>query len=68
MVVYLHGTGQSTCTRRVAAVCKELGVEYEIKQVDWANIKTPEHLAIQPFGQVPVMEVRAAFIVLDRRD
>ncbi|KAH7098213.1 glutathione S-transferase [Auriculariales sp. MPI-PUGE-AT-0066] len=52
--IVLHGAGNSTCVRRVAVVCKMLDVEYERKDVAWDAIKTPEHLKIHPFGQVPI--------------
>ena len=54
--INIIGAGASTCTRRVAAVCKELGVVYTIKTVDFTALKTPEHLEIQPFGQIPILE------------
>lgn len=51
----------STCTRRVATVCNELGLKYELVTVDLmaGEQKTPEYLeSKQPFGIVPVLEVR----------
>lgn len=47
----------STCTRRVALVCKELGIEYKIDLVDLftGENKKKEYLEKQPFGQIPVM-------------
>ncbi|KZW02495.1 glutathione S-transferase [Exidia glandulosa HHB12029] len=66
MVLYLHGARESTCTRRVAAVCKELGVPYEMKLVGWDKIKSPEHIAIQPFGQLPVLEDDGFFLYESR--
>lgn len=48
------------CTRRLAVICKELGLEYKLIEVDLYRgaHKTKEFLKKQPFGQVPVMDVR----------
>lgn len=57
-VIKLYGMAMSTCTRRVRCVLEEMGLPYEIILVDLGNgeHKQPAHLAIQPFGQVPVLE------------
>lgn len=50
----------STCTQRVAIVCKEIGIDYELTIVDMANgeHKTPDYVENkQPFGAVPVLVV-----------
>lgn len=54
--IILRGASESTAVRRVALVCKELGIEYKLAPIPWSDIKKPEHFAIQPFGQVPVLE------------
>ena len=55
--VVLVGHGAATCMRRVATVCNELGVTYTIKDVEFGPaLKTEEHLAIHPFGQMPVLQ------------
>lgn len=56
--IKLYGMEMSTCTRRVRCVLEEMGLPYEIVLVDLAKgeHKQPAHLAIQPFGQVPVLE------------
>ncbi|EJD47698.1 glutathione transferase [Auricularia subglabra TFB-10046 SS5] len=54
--VILHGAPESTATQRVALVCKELAIDYDLKVVPWNDIKTPEHLTHHPFGQLPVLE------------
>ncbi|KAH7105004.1 glutathione S-transferase [Auriculariales sp. MPI-PUGE-AT-0066] len=54
--VVIIGTSMSSCTRRVAAICKFVGVEYTIREVSLDNLKTPEHLSLHPFGQIPVLE------------
>ncbi|KAF8597094.1 glutathione S-transferase [Ceratobasidium sp. AG-I] len=56
--VKLYGIPMSTCTQRVAVVCNELGIDYELMTVDMANgeHKSPEYLENkQPFGAVPVL-------------
>lgn len=56
-MVLIYGVGQSTCTRRVAVVCKELNIPYEIKQTGMDVVKTKEYIETkQPFGQIPVLE------------
>ncbi|KAH7106510.1 glutathione S-transferase [Auriculariales sp. MPI-PUGE-AT-0066] len=68
--VVIIGNGASTCTRRVAAVCKFVGVEYKLNVVefaDWASLKSPEHIALQPFGQVPVLTEEDGFILTESR-
>ncbi|KAK4685956.1 glutathione S-transferase, partial [Tremellales sp. Uapishka_1] len=53
----LHGHPLSTCTRRVLTVLLELGLvdgkDFEVVTEDFANIKSEEYLAHQPFGQMP---------------
>ncbi|KZW02504.1 glutathione S-transferase [Exidia glandulosa HHB12029] len=66
MVVIIHGASESTCTRRVALVCKELGVEYKLNLVSWGDIKGDEHLKLQPFGQLPVLEDDGFFLFESR--
>jgi glutathione S-transferase len=59
MPLKLYGFTLSSCTRRVAVVCKELDVPYELVSVDIlkGEQRSPEHLARQPFGLVPTIEV-----------
>ncbi|KAJ7159702.1 glutathione S-transferase [Mycena filopes] len=54
----LYGFRLSSCTRRVAVVCKELNVPYELINVDIlkGEQRSAEHLARQPFGVVPTIE------------
>lgn len=56
--IKLYGHPQSTCTRRVATVFRELSVPYTLVPIDFATKehKSPAHLARQPFGQVPVID------------
>ncbi|QRV93600.1 glutathione S-transferase [Ceratobasidium sp. AG-Ba] len=49
----------SGCTKRVITICKELGLEYELVQVEMMKgaHKAPEYIEnFQPFGAVPVLE------------
>lgn len=64
--VILHGAPESTAAQRVELVCKELGIEYELKLVPWTSIKTPAHLALHPFGQLPVLEDDGFFLYESR--
>ncbi|KZT29998.1 glutathione S-transferase [Neolentinus lepideus HHB14362 ss-1] len=58
MVLQPVGSPYSTCTRRVAVVCKELGIPYELKAIDLSKgeHKSAEFVAKQPFGQVPYID------------
>lgn len=64
MVLTIYGFGPSHCTRRVAVVCKELNVPYDIVTVNLAQgeQKSAEHLARQPFAVVPTIQVSGTFI------
>jgi glutathione S-transferase len=56
----LYGASMSTCTRRVATVLKEKGVLYELVPIDFSKRqhKSEHYIAtMQPFGQVPVLQV-----------
>lgn len=54
----LYGNPGSTCTRKVLFTLGEKGAEFEYQIVDLGKgeQKSPEHLARQPFGVVPVFE------------
>jgi len=41
---------------RVRWALEEVGVEYDVRLVPWANFKKPAHRARQPFGQIPTFE------------
>ncbi|TRM64616.1 thioredoxin-like protein [Schizophyllum amplum] len=68
MVLTLYGKPMSTCTRRVAVVLVEKQVLFKFVPVDFSTgeHKTPEHLAKQPFGQVPYID-DDGFIVFESR-
>ena len=57
MVLTIYGNAQSTCTLRVATVLHEKQVPFKFVNLDLktGETKTPEHLARQPFGKVPVL-------------
>jgi glutathione S-transferase len=54
----LYGHPMSTCTRKVLCALAEKNVKADFQLVDIMSgaQKTPDHLGIQPFGQVPVLE------------
>ncbi len=54
----IYGHPMSTCTRKVLAVLAERNANFEFVTVDLMTgaHKQPEHLARQPFGQIPVLE------------
>lgn len=41
---------------RVRWALEEVGQPYEVRLVSHADMKAPDHLAIQPFGQIPTYE------------
>ena len=41
---------------RVRWALEEVGQPYEVRLVPWAEMKQPEHLARNPFGQIPTYE------------
>ncbi|KAJ7250750.1 glutathione S-transferase [Mycena rebaudengoi] len=54
----LYGFKFSSCTRRVAVICKELNVEYSLIPIDLTKgeQRSAANLARQPFGLVPTIE------------
>lgn len=54
----VYGHPMSTCTRKVLTVLAEKGHEAEFKLVDImkGEQKSPDFLAMQPFGVVPVLD------------
>ncbi|CAF1033008.1 unnamed protein product [Adineta steineri] len=57
-VIKLYGMKMSTCTRRVRCVLEEMSLPYEIIPIDLSKgeHKQPAYLALQPFGQIPLLE------------
>ncbi|KDR68523.1 hypothetical protein GALMADRAFT_256753 [Galerina marginata CBS 339.88] len=58
MVLKLYGNTIATCTKRVAAVLHEKQVPFELINIDFKSgeLKSPEFLKYQPFGQVPYID------------
>lgn len=58
MGVKVYGIPMSTATRNVLMVLMEKEVDFELVPVDMKNLghKSPEHLAMNPFGKVPVYQ------------
>lgn len=54
----LIGLKQSTCTQRILMLLEELQVPYELQNVNMSKgeHKTAEHLNMQPFGKIPVLQ------------
>lgn len=54
----VYGHPMSTCTRKVLMTLAEKGARADLQMVDIMKGEghSPEHLARQPFGQVPVFE------------
>ncbi|NOK37559.1 glutathione S-transferase family protein [Corallococcus exercitus] len=65
----LYGNPMSTCTRKVLTVLAEKGREVEFINIDLmkGEQKTPAHLARQPFGVVPVLELDDGFMMYESR-
>jgi len=53
----VHGAAYSTATQRVLVALEEKGAKYELKFVDLfkGEHKKAEFVALQPFGQIPVL-------------
>ena len=65
MVLTLYGVSSSTCTQRAAIVLHEKKVAFKFVNLSFQNgdNKSAEHLKRQPFGQVPVLDVRRILFV-----
>ncbi|CAE6414497.1 unnamed protein product [Rhizoctonia solani] len=56
--VTIHGFAMSTCTQRVVTTCNELGINYNVVNVDFLTKEhqNPEYIETKnPFGAVPVL-------------
>jgi glutathione S-transferase len=58
MVLLIHGSPLSPCTKRVQVVLHEKGIPFEFNPVDLSKgeQKSELHIQKQPFGKVPVLE------------
>ncbi len=65
----IHGSPRSTCTRKVLALLNERGAPYELVAVDMAKQeqKSEAHLALHPFGVVPVLVETDGFRLYESR-
>lgn len=50
--ITIHGFAPSTYTRSARMAALELGLEYELTPIAYGQ---PEHLALHPFGKMPVL-------------
>ncbi|TFK98082.1 thioredoxin-like protein [Pterulicium gracile] len=68
MSLKLHGISMSTCSKRVGIILHEKRIPFTLVPVDFASgqHKSPEHLKIQPFGQVPILEDDGFFLFESR--
>jgi glutathione S-transferase len=54
--IVLYGTTLSGHTQRVAALLTMLGLPWRLEQAPVEVRRTPEFLALNPFGQIPVLK------------
>ncbi len=64
----LHGNPNTICSQRVTTILLEKGIPFEVIPVDFSKKeqKSPEYLALQPFGKVPVLEDNGFFVYESR--
>ncbi len=64
----LYGSPMSTCTRKVLTVLHEKGQTADFFTIDLSKgeHKSADHLARQPFGQIPVLD-DAGFVLYESR-
>ncbi|MCY1044005.1 glutathione S-transferase family protein [Corallococcus sp. bb12-1] len=65
----VYGNLMSTCSRKVMMVLAEKNREVEFTNIELTKgeQKTPEHIARQPFGVVPVLETDDGFQMYESR-
>ena len=54
--IKVHGIPGSPFLRSVEIALAEKGVDYELIAMSPADMKTPEHLKLHPFGRIPIFE------------
>lgn len=54
--IKVHGIPGSPFMRSVEIALAEKGVDYELVAMSPADMKTPEHLKLHPFGRIPMFE------------
>jgi len=68
MTIKLYGMKVSTCFRRVVTVLNEKNLPFEVVEVNImkGEQKSPDFLAKQPFGKIPVLEDDGFFVYESR--
>ena len=56
MSVKLYGVAGSPCVQAARLGLTEKGIDFELVPVAPSELKTPEHLARNPFGKMPVLD------------
>jgi glutathione S-transferase len=54
--ITVHGIPGSPFLRSVEVTLKEKGAEYRLNPMSPADMKTRQHLAMHPFGRIPIFE------------
>jgi glutathione S-transferase len=54
--IKVHGIPGSPFLRSVEITLHEKGADYELRAMSPADMKTPEHLELHPFGRIPMFE------------
>ena len=54
--ITVHGIPGSPFLRSVEVALKEKDVPYHLRIMSPADMKTPEHLGLHPFGRIPMFE------------
>lgn len=54
--ITVHGIPGSPFLRTVEILLKEKEVPYHLRAMSPAEMRTPEHLALHPFGRIPIFE------------
>ena len=54
--ITVYGIPGSPFLRSVEVTLKEKGVDYRLNAMSPAEMKTPDHLAMHPFGRIPIFE------------
>ena len=54
--ITVHGIPGSPFLRSVEITLREKGADYRLRAMSPAEMKTPEHLALHPFGRIPILE------------
>ena len=54
--ITVHGIPGSPFLRAVEITLKEKDVPYHLRAMSPADMKTPEHLTMHPFGRIPIFE------------